>query len=223
MPPSVTIGLLVLGSVLLLVAIVGGRFKIFGAEISEPIPRGLRIVSGILSVVFLLVVMGSGGTRDGAEASSPSPAGDAAAGSTGTAADPATSAAPPTPDPPSATLKRIRSWIQTGKGSPSTPGLALGTLDITFPDGKYRVKIPDQYEHGAQFPALVCTLTFDESGDPGALSDCNFFETAAAFSSESGTPIENITLACDNTGPHAECSGKYATGDTSRRVVLRGP
>ena len=33
MPPTVQMGLLVLGGILILIALVGGRFKLFGAEV----------------------------------------------------------------------------------------------------------------------------------------------------------------------------------------------
>jgi hypothetical protein len=56
MPTSVTIGLLVLASVLLLVAILGGNFKLFGAEISGRVShKGIRWLSGILGLWLLWV------------------------------------------------------------------------------------------------------------------------------------------------------------------------
>ena len=53
MPPSVQIALVVLGGVLLLVAILGGRFKIFGAEVTGKASRGCRWASAILGVVLI--------------------------------------------------------------------------------------------------------------------------------------------------------------------------
>jgi hypothetical protein len=54
MPTTVTIGMLVLGGILLLIALVGGNFKIFGAEISEKISnKGLRWTAGILGLGLL--------------------------------------------------------------------------------------------------------------------------------------------------------------------------
>jgi hypothetical protein len=55
MPESLTIGAFVLGGVLLLIALVGGGFKIFGAEVSgraDPLPR---LLSGVLGLMFVLV------------------------------------------------------------------------------------------------------------------------------------------------------------------------
>jgi hypothetical protein len=58
MPPGVLIGLMVLGGVLLLVSIIGGRFKIFGAEVSDTISSWqLRLLAGVLGVIFVLVTI----------------------------------------------------------------------------------------------------------------------------------------------------------------------
>ena len=59
MPQSLVIGFLVLGGVLLLVAITGGKFKIFGAEIEGAVSsKTIRLVSGILGTVFILFCIG---------------------------------------------------------------------------------------------------------------------------------------------------------------------
>jgi len=64
MPQSLVIGFLVLGGVLLLVAITGGQFKLFGAEIEGAVSsKTIRLVSGVLGAVFILFCIGksSGG------------------------------------------------------------------------------------------------------------------------------------------------------------------
>jgi hypothetical protein len=54
MPQSVVIGLLVLGGVLLLIAITGGKFKIFVAEIDSPVSSTpVRLVAGLLGLAFI--------------------------------------------------------------------------------------------------------------------------------------------------------------------------
>lgn len=54
MPQSVVIGLLVLGGVLLLIAITGGKFKIFVAEVDSPVSSTpVRLVAGLLGLVFI--------------------------------------------------------------------------------------------------------------------------------------------------------------------------
>lgn len=59
MPQSLVIGFLVLGGVLLLVAITGGKFKLFGAEIEGAIPsKTIRVMSGLLGTVFILISIG---------------------------------------------------------------------------------------------------------------------------------------------------------------------
>lgn len=54
MPQSIMIGLLVLGGVLLLIAITGGNFKIFDAEVDSPVKSApVRILSGALGLAFI--------------------------------------------------------------------------------------------------------------------------------------------------------------------------
>jgi hypothetical protein len=55
MPQSITIAAFVFGAVLLLIAIIGGRFKIFGAEIPEVAGRKVRIVAAVAGVVFIAI------------------------------------------------------------------------------------------------------------------------------------------------------------------------
>jgi Bacterial SH3 domain len=54
MPQSVVIGLLVLGGVLLLIAITGGKFKIFVAEVDSPVSSTpVRLLAGLLGLAFI--------------------------------------------------------------------------------------------------------------------------------------------------------------------------
>lgn len=58
MPASIAIGLIVLGGVLLLVAILGGNFKIFGAEVGEKVSSGfIRLLSGVLGIAFVFLAL----------------------------------------------------------------------------------------------------------------------------------------------------------------------
>ncbi len=54
MPSTISIALIVLGAVLILVSIVGGKFKIFGAEIDdETTSRTGRIIAMVLGLIFV--------------------------------------------------------------------------------------------------------------------------------------------------------------------------
>jgi hypothetical protein len=54
MPQTVVIGLLVLGAVLLLIAITGGQFKIFVAEVDTPVSsKPVRVMAGLLGIAFI--------------------------------------------------------------------------------------------------------------------------------------------------------------------------
>jgi hypothetical protein len=55
MPQSIVIAAFVFGAVLLLIALLGGHFKIFGAEISGATGRPGRIIAGVVGVVLLVV------------------------------------------------------------------------------------------------------------------------------------------------------------------------
>jgi uncharacterized protein YecT (DUF1311 family) len=54
MPPTVSIAAFVLGSVLLLISVVSGGFKIFGAEVSGTAGVGGRVVAFLLGIVLLV-------------------------------------------------------------------------------------------------------------------------------------------------------------------------
>jgi hypothetical protein len=69
MPQSIAIGLLVLGGVLLLVAITGGNFKIFGAEVDSPVSSTpIRFLAGLLGGALILTAL----VQNKLSASSPS-------------------------------------------------------------------------------------------------------------------------------------------------------
>jgi hypothetical protein len=55
MPQTLVIALMVLGAVLLLIAITGGQFKIFVAEVDTPVSsKPLRFTAGILGLAFIV-------------------------------------------------------------------------------------------------------------------------------------------------------------------------
>jgi len=55
MPQTVVIGLLVIGAVLLLIAITGGQFKIFVAEVDTPVSsKSIRLTAGLLGLIFIV-------------------------------------------------------------------------------------------------------------------------------------------------------------------------
>ena len=71
MPQSLAVGLFVLGGVLLLVAISGGHFKIFGAEVSDSVPSGpMRLLAGALGICFIFLALSPAGAHFGGGAMS---------------------------------------------------------------------------------------------------------------------------------------------------------
>jgi len=53
MPENITIAAFVLGAVMLLISIVGGRFKIFGAEVSGVAGKTGRIFAGVIGTILI--------------------------------------------------------------------------------------------------------------------------------------------------------------------------
>jgi hypothetical protein len=100
MPQSIAIGLLVLGGVLLLVAVTGGRFKIFGAEVDSAVSSApVRLTAGLLGVAFVLTSLAQarlGGTSpvQAPANNQPAPSSSTNSGSAGQAKGPESSATP---------------------------------------------------------------------------------------------------------------------------------
>ena len=57
MPQNLSIAAFVLGAILLLVAIVGGGFKLFGAEIPSGISSGNRKAALIFGLIFFTLAL----------------------------------------------------------------------------------------------------------------------------------------------------------------------
>lgn len=53
MPESLSIGAFVFGAILVLAALVGGEFKLFGAEVNAKLDRSVRAVSFLLGILLL--------------------------------------------------------------------------------------------------------------------------------------------------------------------------
>ncbi len=55
MPPTIAIGAFVFGAVLLLIALVGGSFELFGIKMEKTAARPARIFAGIAGVILLYI------------------------------------------------------------------------------------------------------------------------------------------------------------------------
>jgi ABC-type transport system substrate-binding protein len=66
MPANLTLALVVVGAVLLLIALLGGQFKIFGAEVPGTVGRASRWMSGVAGVILLVagIYLGGGLSRE---------------------------------------------------------------------------------------------------------------------------------------------------------------
>lgn len=54
MPQNVALAALIFGAVLFLLALTGGRFKLFGAELSATVGRGPRILAGVAGLALIV-------------------------------------------------------------------------------------------------------------------------------------------------------------------------
>ncbi len=57
MPVSIAIALVVLGAILILIAVLGGRFKIFGADIEGTTGGFGRVIAGVLGLIFIVIAI----------------------------------------------------------------------------------------------------------------------------------------------------------------------
>jgi hypothetical protein len=91
MPQNLHIAAFVFGAVLILISLVGGRFRIFGAEISDQVGKVGRTLAFLLGLVFILLPFGMPPPASEPKAVMPEPATEASARSAPTmpAADPA--------------------------------------------------------------------------------------------------------------------------------------
>ena len=55
MPSNVALAAFVFGAVLLLIALLGGGFKLFGAEVSGTVGNGGRTFAGVIGAIFLVI------------------------------------------------------------------------------------------------------------------------------------------------------------------------
>ncbi len=57
MPSTIELALVVLGAILILISILGGKFKIFGADIEGTTGKFGRIVAFVLGLIFIFIAI----------------------------------------------------------------------------------------------------------------------------------------------------------------------
>ncbi|MGD0938969.1 MAG: SH3 domain-containing protein [Terracidiphilus sp.] len=123
MPQSIAVGLLVLGGVLLLVAITGGKFKIFGAEVDSAVSSApVRLVAGLLGVGFIVISLAQ--QKVSGSASDPKPStnqsGSSSSPGTGSDVSPASGSGPSAVPIPAAQGQPAKSDPDSPTGAPAT-------------------------------------------------------------------------------------------------------
>ena len=110
MPPTVAVAAFIFGAILVLIALLGGGFKLFGAEVPGTVGKSERTIAGVLGAVLMIVALVNSFARSG-PASPPaaslplattSPM--IAAGSQPTVSQAVTPAPSPATEPPTPTL-----------------------------------------------------------------------------------------------------------------------
>ena len=71
LPQSIAIAAFVFGAILLLIALLGGGFKLFGAEIEEKAQKWTRVSAGCIGVLFILLGIGQGAGNGGGTPAAP--------------------------------------------------------------------------------------------------------------------------------------------------------
>jgi uncharacterized protein YgiM (DUF1202 family) len=139
MPQSIMIGLLVLGGVLLLIAITGGNFKIFDAEVDSPVSSTpVRLLSGLLGLAFIVGALLL--NKPAAPSNAQSPANNPASSSS--SASPAASgpASGPAPSAGSNSSPAVQPVAAAGgqQASEATPG-GSSTPDPAISSSEYAI------------------------------------------------------------------------------------
>jgi hypothetical protein len=126
MPPTVAVAAFIFGAILVLVALLGGGFKLFGADIPGPVGKSGRTIAGVLGGVLMVVGLVNPFDRSGTASSSPASPLPTTISSVITAAPQptvpqvATVAPSPTTEPPSPTQTPVPS-TPTATPNPPTP------------------------------------------------------------------------------------------------------
>ena len=147
MPENIKIGAFVFGAILVLIAILGGNFKLFGAEVAATISnRFLRFVAFALGAIFLVIATypsNSGESPIIKGTSSPQP-------TRSSQPSPSPSKPPPsitlTPSPSSSSVQKL---VQ-----------ALEAVNIDFSNEKLRNELGNRYSRYPQF-ATGCLNLLD--------------------------------------------------------------
>jgi hypothetical protein len=139
MPQSIAIGLLVLGGVLLLVAVTGGKFKIFVAEVDSPVSNTpVRVLAGVLGVAFILtsLVQGNIGGSTPAQTSANNPSASPSSPASGSTSQPNSA---PASEPKSAPGPQPIPVSQNGQAADSDSSNASDTPSASNPSPKSAV------------------------------------------------------------------------------------
>ena len=161
MPQNLPLALVVVGAILLLIALLGGQFKLFGAEIPGKVSRANRWISGFagMTLIVMGIYLGSGATPPFSSRQTPSPQSSAEQPHSAQPVEPDTVPQSPKTKPPARALNPDMLFIETAKWP--------HTEDGRLSDSRVREAVLLAL-HGENIPRAHMLLT--EAGFPDGLS-----------------------------------------------------
>lgn len=214
MPGTIAIGAFVFGAVLLLIAFVGGGFKVFGAEVSGGAKPAARGAAGVLGLLLILFGIG----KEEATPSGPDPApplsdssrvGPAPApirpNGLGVVTDPKTTVAEPGPD-----LAAVREEAVAAVHE------ALDVQVRAMNEGTGD-ELDDMFEGTARAQAAVLPAAFQTVLQQNGV-DPMFFQANGGTMTASTTLDEVVRVEANDAGSQADVRFRYTL-----RIRMAGP
>lgn len=228
MPQSLAIGSFVLGGVLLLIAVVGGRFKLFGAQVEGSAGPFARLFAGLFGLVLLAAGFGSELAKPTSADPQPPPGGTqflprAAGDSPGVGRSPA-----PAPPPAArASEEEPEGEVRPAAGRESVAAAVSGALDAAMEAMNRRSAAPLErfFEGGAReqvaglaqgVPPLVRMLGIEMSP---SIEGLEFDAVELAADGRHAQARFRFSVAYHTTG-YGQCA-KLLEGPFSTTYVLR--
>ncbi|WP_097459209.1 hypothetical protein [Mangrovitalea sediminis] len=124
MPQNLPLALVIVGAILLLIALLGGQFKLFGAEVPGKVGQASRWMSGFAGVILIVmgIYLGSGALPPFPSTQTPSTQSSEQQPSSAQPAEPDTTPQPPKTIPPARAPDPDALFIETAKWPHSDDG-----------------------------------------------------------------------------------------------------
>lgn len=206
MPQTLAIGAFVLGAVFLLIAVLKGGFKIFGAEVSSSAGTGGRLVAGVLGLVLIVVGFSLGHSDPAAQPADTVKAAAPGAGATAPAQPllrlATAPAATPAPEPAPVELASLQlgwtvspqdmQWLMQHASEEEKAGALLTALSTGSDVYVARVELTNTGRQALQFEPRHLRFTHANEALPSELLPMPQFLRAARL--EPGQQLAGLVL-----------------------------